>query len=255
MLSLNNTKSQVNIFQLSIGGLGRKEFFVGEEAQRLKYPVEHGIINNWDDMEKIWHHTFYNELNVAPENCSVLLTEPPFNPKDKRELMTQLMFEAFNVPAMFVVIQARLSLYSSCRLTGIILESGEGVTHTVPIYEGYDFPHATIRLNLAGRDLTDYLMNILKERGYSFSTAAEREIVKDIKEKLCYVAEDFEQMTLASAAHLEKSYELPDGEVITIGNEQFRCPEIMFQSSSGIHTTINDSIMKCDFDLRGKPVR
>lgn len=110
MFSLNNTKSQVNIFQLSIDGLGRKEFFVGEEAQRKrglltpKYPIEHAIINNWDNMEKIWHHTFYNELNVAPENCSVLLTEAPFNPKDKRELMTQLMFEAFNVPAMFVVI-------------------------------------------------------------------------------------------------------------------------------------------------------
>ncbi|XP_038044799.1 actin-3-like [Patiria miniata] len=240
-------------------------FFTGSDipAKRadltLRYPIEHGIVTNWDDMEKIWHHAFARELRVDPEEHPVLLTEAPLNPKANREKTAEVMFETFHTPALFLAIQAVLALYASKRSrTGTVLQSGEGVTYSVPVYEGSALPHGILRLDMAGRDLTDYLVALLTERGYSFNTIDEREIIRDIKETLCYVALDFDEAMkqAASGSSLERSYKLPDGQLITLNDARIRVPEALFQPSflgtqgPGIHEMTNDSIQRCDADIR-----
>jgi len=246
-----------------------KDYYIGEEAQQkrgiliLKYPLEHGIVQNWDDMEKVWRHTFDNELRmvVGDENeadedcCGVLLTEAPMNPKDNRERMTQIMFETFNVRRYYVNIQAVLSLYASGRTTGVVVDCGDGVSHTVPIYEGYSMPHAIQRINLAGRDLTDYICKILQESKITLTTTAERESAKKIKEDLCYVSMTFGE-EVDNFAGKEKQFEMPDGTVVTVHNQMIRCPELMFKPSldgkemMGLHELTKKTVNDCDLDVR-----
>ena len=249
--------------QTAMMGGSSKKHYVGDDAQKMrgvslvKYPIEHGIVTNWDDMEKIWHHCFFNELRVAPEDHPVLLTEAPMNPKKNRETMTTIMFETFNVPEMYIGIQAVLSLYSSGRTTGIVLDIGDGVSHTVPIYEGYSLPHAIMRIDMAGRDMTERMMKLLQGAGHSFSTSAEKEIVRDVKEQLAYVALEGPEAEAADwTDDKEEQYELPDGKIIQVGQERFQCPEALFDPSligleaEGIHNLVATSINRCDIDVR-----
>ena len=260
-------------------GMAEKECYVGDEAQSkrgkmwMKFPIDQGMVTNWDDMEAIWHHTFYNELRVAPEEHPILMSETLLNPKSNRERMTQVCFETFNAPAFYIENTATLALYASGRTTGVVLQIGEATVWQVPIYEGHvltsslgDMRRFDLDHNFPGRHLTDDLMRLLTERGYSFTTIAEREIVRDIKEKFCYVAPDFEaemQKAAASPELVEKTYEYelpgPDKQkrVITIGNERFRCPEVLYQpdlmgeSSArfSICGYVHWGIMLCDADL------
>lgn len=238
--------------------------YVGDDAQakrgilKVEYPIANGIVQDWDDMEKIWSHTFFNGLRAEPQEHAVMLTEAALNPKANRERMTQIMFETFYVPALYVSTQAVLSLYASGRTTGIVCDSGDGVTHIVPIYEGYAMPHGINRLNLAGRDLTEYLMKLMSEKGNAMTTSAEREIVRDIKEKVCYVAEDVEKETalVEEGSKPDITYELPDGNIVSLGTERFRCPEALFnpallgKEAMSMSQMVYECIRACDIDVR-----
>lgn len=246
-----------------------KELFVGSDAiakrglLTLEYPLENGIVKNWEYMSKIWHYTYYTELKTDPQEQPVLLTEAPLNPKKNREQMVEVFFEEFKVPAFYVFTQAVLALYASGRTTGLVVDSGDGVTHVVVIYDGYSIKHATQRMDLAGRSLTQYLQKHLTEEGASLRGTAEGEIVKSIKEKLCYVALDFNQEMQEyqrgkgqAESDRKAEFELPDGTKMKVGDLRIRTPECLFQPSMigldipGIHKQIYESVQKSDIDLR-----
>lgn len=239
--------------------------FLGKEAEehrgimRLEYPMKHGIVENWADMEKIWSYVYSKtNLGVSSEEHPVLLTEAPLNPRQNRENAAEIFFETFGVPALFVSPQATLSLYASGRTTGVVLDSGDGVTHAVPVYEGFTMPHAITRMDVAGRDVTEHLQQLLRRSGHIFHTTAEREVVRKIKEDTCFVAfnpareEKLEQTNSTDVV----DYSLPDGSVISVGAERFRAPEILFNPSiigteyGGVHECLANAIFKSDLDLR-----
>ena len=242
----------------------RQLFVEGSEAiakwgyGNVKYPVEHGIITNFDFMERVWKYTFNKELNIDSKDCNVLLTEKADNPKTTRQKMTQIMFELIEVNGLYIEVDAVLSLYATGRYTGIVTQIGDGVGHTVPVYEGYAIRDAANRMDMGGRDMSDYLQKIIHERGYNWTPVTSRETLNDMKERLCYVALEFEdEMKLSeTSSDIEKNYELPDGQVLTVGNERFRAGEILFKPSligkecDGIHELMYSSIMKCDRDIR-----
>ncbi|KAI6656004.1 actin [Oopsacas minuta] len=250
-------------------GMEQMSSFAGQEAINkrgilsLKYPIEHGIVTNWDDMEKLWNHTFYNELRVAPEEHPILLTETPLNPKVYREKMLQIMFETFNTPALYISNNQVLSLYSKGYTTGLVVDSGKDSSHIVPIYKGHVLKHSVVLFEIGGRVLAEYLAKLLTDTGYNMRYERNANIVNDIKEKLAFVSRmrvendpnNHKDKSFTTEELLPVMYALPDGQEIAIREECLRCPEALFNPSligsvhDGIHVDINKSILKSDTDI------
>ncbi|CAJ1442538.1 unnamed protein product [Effrenium voratum] len=233
--------------------------YVGERALGrcgvliLQKPVVRGLVADWQAAERVWHHIYFNELRVVPEEHPVLLTEAPLTPKADREKVTQIMFETFGVQALYVAVQAVLTLYDSGRATGTVVDLGEGVTRVVPVCDGFAMPHAVAQLHVAGQHFTDYLALLLKERdGIEFSGRAERAILREIKETLGFVALDEASCQSAS----DEVYEQPDGVLVNVSSERCRCFEVLWRpgllgsEELGLHQLTLQSIMLCDRDLR-----
>ncbi|GBP63675.1 Alpha-centractin [Eumeta japonica] len=237
------------------------ELFVGPRAEEhrgllsIKYPMEHGIVTDWNDMERVWTYIYSkDQLSTFSEEHPVLLTEAPLNPRRNREKAADVFFETFNVPALFVSMQAVLSLYATGRTTGVVLDAGDGVTHAVPIYEGFAMPHSIMRVDVAGRDVTRYLRLLLRKEGVNLRTSAELEIVKAIKERACYLSPN---PLKEEALETERAqYTLPDGTQLEIGPARFRAPEVLFrpdligEECEGLHEVLMYAIQKSDMDLR-----
>eukprot|EP01001_Neometanema_parovale_P006313 NODE_2682_length_1363_cov_118.131452_g2548_i0.p1 GENE.NODE_2682_length_1363_cov_118.131452_g2548_i0~~NODE_2682_length_1363_cov_118.131452_g2548_i0.p1 ORF type:complete len:392 (-),score=57.69 NODE_2682_length_1363_cov_118.131452_g2548_i0:100-1275(-) len=243
---------------------GDKEYYVGDQAQERRgclsvtIPVHNGEVVNWKDMERLWNHTFYNELRLVPEDHPVILTEPPLNPNSHREKTTEIMFEGFAVPGLYLSVSSVLSLYSSGQTSGLVVDSGKDVTMTVPVFEGYTLTRHICKTTVAGKAITDYLVQLLMERGYNFTTTNEIDIVNYIKETICYVATDYEEALENSQDSNSVKYQLPDGQDIILNEERFKCTECIFNPSMmpidpnamGLDVMCFDSIGRCDTEIR-----
>lgn len=202
------------------------DLFVGPKAEEhrgllsIHYPMEHGIVTDWNDMERIWTYIYSkDQLSTFSEEHPVLLTEAPLNPRKNREKAAEIFFETFNVPAWFVSMQAVLSLYATGRVTGVVLDSGDGVTHAVPIYEGFAMPNSIMRVDIAGRDVTRHLKALIRKEGFNFRTTAEFEIVRSIKEKLCYLSTNTQKDENIDTDKV--LYQLPDGNTLDVSGRRW----------------------------------
>lgn len=135
---------------------------------QISYPVVNGIIRNWEDMKHLWDYTFNEQLKVDPTECKILLTEAALNPVENRRKMAEVMFETYGFQAIHVAMQAVLTLYAQGLMTGIVLDSGDGVTHVIPVYQSYGLNHCIKRLDIAGRDVTKHLIELLRLKGFEF---------------------------------------------------------------------------------------
>ena len=234
--------------------------FIGPRAQELRgllkidYPISHGIVEDWADMERIWQYVYTAELATQPQNHPVLLTEAPLNPRSNRDMAAEVMFERFNVPAFFASMQAVLALYASGRTTGVVLDVGDGVTHAVPVFEGFAAVRGqgVRRMDVAGREVTEALvMQLRRAVGWTPRTSAEMEIVRMIKEQKCRVALD------NNVQDVDEVYELPDGRRLKLGRaDLIAAPEVLFNpelvgsEEVGVHQILVDAINRTDMDLR-----
>lgn len=245
-------------------GMDQKEFYVGNEAAskpnllHISHPIVKGQIEDWNKMEQIWQYTYENELVVDPQEHTILVTEPPLMSNKYHEKLAEIFFESLHVENFYSSITSVLALYSTGKTTGIVLESGEGITHSVPIFEGFAIPYATIKLDIGGLDLTNYLTSLFRESGVSLNQDSQGDFFTQIKEKKCFVTFDFDTSIKEYQKNRtrELCMTLPDGTEVFLADQSFRCPEILFQPNKiekdfyGIHEAIYQSILKCNQAIR-----
>lgn len=241
-----------------------KDIMCGDEAAaarsmlQISYPMENGIVKKWEDMQHLWNYTFYDKMKIDPTDRKILLTEPPMNPLKNRQTMAEVMLEGYGFGGVYVAIQAVLALYAQGLSSGVVVDSGDGVTHIVPVFESTVLNHHIRRLDVAGRDVTRNLIALLLRRGYALNRTADFETVRQIKEKLCYVSYDLEldQRLSEDTTVLVESYTLPDGRVIRVGSERFEAPECLFQphlvdvDQPGMAELLFNTIQGTDLDVR-----
>lgn len=262
------------------GKIADLDFFIGDEALSpaaanyfVKYPIRHGLVEDWDLMERFWEHCIFRYLRADPEDHYFLLTEPPLNTPENREYTAEIMFETFNVPGLYIAVQAVLALAASWRsrdiserfLTGLVVDSGDGVTHCIPVADGYVIGSCIKHIPIAGRDITYFIQQMLRERESNLPSEQSYEVAKTIKEQYCYVCPDIQKEFMKYDTDPSKWIMTYNGVnnitkkpfSIDVGYERFLGPEIFFHpefANADFSTSISDSIdnviQQCPIDVR-----
>jgi len=259
--------------------LGLQETYVGAQAQALRgilalsHPIRAGAVQDWDDMEAVWEHVYNRELGVAACDLPALVTLAPLASRTEEATMAEILVEKLGVPALYLANKAVMALYGGGQMTGVAVDSGQDTTYIVPTLQGSPIQDATLVLRMGGRQVTEHLMAQLINGKYSFpddnfllwrkkkktkfTVSSKIEIIREMKEQYCYVAQDY-AATLADPAFQEESVRLPDGNMIVMGRQKFTAPEIIFQPSlaskktCGLGELLYYSLMKCEESVRGE---
>lgn len=280
----NSAKKAQMIHTSQTQGIAECDFYIGDEAYArkdspnylLSYPVAKGRIENWDDMERFLQQALFRNLRCVPEEHLFLLTEPPFNTPENRELTAEIMFETFNVKGLNISVQAVLALYAQYRskggdqsdLTGVVVDSGDGQTQVIPVADGYVIPQAIQELPLGGRHVTEFVADTLRDRGeFAASGAAPEqrlEVARQIKEQHAYICRDAVKEYQKFDSDPRK-FKALTGEhpmtkkkwTISIGYERFLAPEIFFHPeifvdtvSTSLPNIVDNCIRNCPIDYR-----
>ncbi|XP_040590024.1 actin-like protein 9 [Mesocricetus auratus] len=237
------------------------ETYVGDAAHAcpeltLTQPVRNGLVVDWEAAELIWRHILESDLRVATQDHPLLFTEPPFNPARNREKLVEVVFESLHSPAMYVASQSVLSVYANGRVNGLVVDTGHGVSYTVPVFQGYNLPNGIQRLNLAGHYLTTFLAEKILRSSLPLKKE-DTDNMESIKHQYCYVASDFQKEQGRPDDKFRRCLKLPDGQMVTVGKELFQCPELLFHppetsghSSLGLPGMVERSLCTVPQELR-----
>ncbi|KAG2389522.1 hypothetical protein C9374_014082 [Naegleria lovaniensis] len=239
-----------------------EDYIVGDKAlesrhsHTLFYPMEKGRVVDWEQMEFLIEYALLDVLDVELQETLILITENPMMTKSEKEKLAECLFEVFEIAGLCFMPQPLLSLYSVGKTTGLVIDSGDCITHTVPVYEGYIIDYAMRHLDFGGRDVTHYLQRLLYGKGYRFASSSEHHFVREIKESMAYVASDYEKELTKPIASIQQNYELPDGQVIKLDEELFSCTELLFKpylvgkEAPGLADLVFDTFKNCPIDVR-----
>ncbi|ODM98158.1 Actin, muscle [Orchesella cincta] len=221
---------------------------------KVRNPISHGAVTNWEDMETIWRHVIQDNLHINPEEASILMTEPMANPKPAREKIGEILFESLNFNAISIATAPILPMYAAGRTTGIVVDVGDGITQVVPVWGGYPITQAMERIDFGGRDITQFFS---REQLNRQNQKLPHEVFKLLKEKTCHIVLDYDQATEKSSS--STTFQLPNGDQIEVGEEAFKCPEFLFNpmkfeeseaTKLGLHQLVYKAIMKTNIDVR-----